>query len=259
LVNQQPDTASPQTWPSPSTETTSRGGPLVAAVHASDLPKYLKRLASKLAAFADANGGQLRPGLTVRYLVDHCRYGVEKRRYSKRTIQEHLHALERVGFLHVTRPTVYGSGHKNHYTLHPEALAQVVSDDPILRPCHRQHRASTTPRQATPVPPPPAARTRVDPPTPASARMAVTQKLVHCVMDEVASSGVTEMNYTAMADLIKWRMAGKLPIDNSGFIYTVLDSAIFQRRRLGLPVPVDTAGTPGEIAFTRHLRRGTSS
>ena len=220
--------------------------------------------ASKLAALADANGGALFDGLTVEYLITHCRYGFDNRRYSKRTIQYWMRALERVGFLEIIRPARFGSGRKQRYQLHPGALATVEKADPILRPPHRRpgwQSGQNAPKSAplhlstppvAPIPPPrPPLKRRWDPPQDPSELFSVASACTHELFNAKYRAGERAISYTEMAALMKDEFAPKWKWPDSAFIYKVLDSVIVSRKRQGLSLPVDITGTPGHSACRR--------
>ena len=258
--------------------------PLIQKVWDSRLPEFLKKgLASKLVALSLKDGGKLAPWLTVEYLVKKCRYHRETRRLSKRTIQHHLHALQRCGFVEIIE-NGRGRGHKRTYVLHFEALATVQANDPMLRPAHR--RASVLCQQFTEgrntvpkgvpepaiaassskaAPPPPAhappnligpigrsRRRRWDPVRTPTENFAVFTKLADTLCHEVVAAGARDLPEFGFIQNLKDRVASLMPgqLHNTAQIVGALDAAVVRRRMRGLPVP-KYAGSNAQTAFAR--------
>lgn len=241
------------------------GGRLVDAVNHSRLPDHFKRVASKLAAFADANGGVLRLGLTLAYLADKCRYRTKKGTLSLRTIQKHMHVYEAIGFVLVERPAVFGAGHVQRYTLNPNALANVDPCDPIFR--DQQYRRTATndaPRRLTPAPAP-KTTTRVNPYRNPVENEAVGLRLTHCLFDDwdagtltpKQSHTFTHVCHDDWPEFLKYQFAATDIQYNTTLIHKCLNRAAYQRLLQGKRVP-SGAGVEGQRAFMRARRTGAA-
>jgi hypothetical protein len=264
--------------------------PLVLAVLQSNLPEFLRRgLAGRLAALADERG-HFKPWLTVNWLVKHPPPGY--RHLKRRTIQYHLHALERCGFLRIVG-VGGGRGHGRQYSIHVDALATVQAADPILRPAHRRdgvmcraftkgcnsvETAAQTPEIAAltrdvptsphvapsaPHAPPAAASTppshthkrRWDAPLAPDQYFKVATKIAHVLFDELIAAGTLDVTESEVIEMLKTRLSNEIGSTyNTGVVLTALDNAAYRRRMLGMTVPVH-AGSKGQAAFMVDRRQ----